>query len=168
MSRMVCISQIVFICEIREIRGQNFFRDLRWIAELSARWAWVIVGGCRIPGPLAQAIGTAGPLGRNRKPPARRAAFATAFRPIGPSVCIGCSGPTGRVQCVSAQRAIRSNSLAHRARSRNPKTTHHGPTGQPFNFPRSIINQTLGRPNTKPVRWVAIVLFEISYLKFEI
>ena len=129
---MVCISHIVFICEIRDIRGQNFFRDLPWIAELSARWAWVIVGGCRIPGPLAQAIGTAGPLGRNRKPPARRAAFATAFRPSGPTVCIGCSGPTGRVQCVSAQRAIRSNSLAHRARSRNPKTTYHGPTGQPF------------------------------------
>ena len=62
--------------------------------------------GCPNPGPLAQAIGIAGPLGRNRKPPARWPAFASAFRP---------NGPSGRIQCVSAQRAAVQSIPAHRA-----------------------------------------------------
>ena len=43
-------------------------------------------------------------------------------------------GPLGRIQCVSAQRAISSNSLAQRAR--NTGHTHtKGPTGRPFDSP---------------------------------
>ncbi len=59
------------------------FDSPRSIGEWPARWAWTIVGGCRFPGPLAQAIGTAGPLGRIRKPPARWPVF-DVFWPFGP------------------------------------------------------------------------------------
>ena len=85
-------------------RADSSIFDRTTHGKLLARWADGL-GWCWFPGPLAQAMGTAGPLGRNHNPPAHRAMF-NAFRPKGPFVQIAWPNGPGtlvRKRCGRSQ-----------------------------------------------------------------